>query len=757
MSEKTLIGQNLTRLDAYDKVIGKYIYGMDHNIPGALESVVLRSPFPHARILRIDTHKAEALEGVRAVITAKEISGLLMPGTIQDQPPLAVDVVRFWGEPVALIAADSREIAETGARLIEVEYESLPVVSDPEAAMQPDSPLVHPNWKSYNTVDELNRSGNISCHAQLKKGNVEEGFTKADFIIEEEFSTESVHQSHVEPRAATAKIEPDGVFTIYTNTQLPWHTRASVAYALGVPEEQVVIIPTGIGGGFGSKLYPQIEPLVAFLARKTGRAVHMFTPLEEELADSLPRHPIKFKFKTGVKSDGSFTAIQARAIIDNGAYAGSGPQIAGIEALLLAGLYRVLNIQIDAYSVYTNKMNFGAYRGPGGPQAVFALESHIDTIAGKMRIDPLEFRLQNILKEGDDAPNGQILQGMGLRETMEKATAAIEWDKPPRPNRGKGMAIGWWTTTLEKSTCMVELDMEGRVLVSVGTQEIGNGAVMGGVPQVVAETMGVGMEDVIMNVTSTDKGLWDWGSQGSRVLFNVGRAAQFACFELIERLKNLASFVLEVDPSELDVRENSVLLRSDPKVRISLSKIVKLDSEGDLKVVYESNPTPTPYDESRVKACLYPVFHYPSFHCHAAEVEVDPETGQVSILRYAAAHDIGRAVNPSLIKGQIQGGAAQGIGMSLMEEVRYKDGYRENTSWTDYKIPTINDVPDIEAIIVEHGISGGGPYDLKGLGESPTLEPPAALANAIARAAGVRIRSLPMTAERVLKTIRSKE
>jgi CO/xanthine dehydrogenase Mo-binding subunit len=756
MSENTLLGKPLPRLDARQKVTGAYEYGMDHRIDGALESVVLRSPHPHARITRIDTSRAEAFEGVRAVLTGRDFPGLFMPGTVDDQPLLATDRVRFFGEPVALVAAEDRETAEQGARLIEVDYKLLPVITDPETAMEPGAPLLHEHWETYRAEPSLVRYGNVCCHARLAVGDIEQGFAAADYVFEDEFSTESVHQSHVEPRVATALVGPDGRMAVFTNTQLPYWIRTNVAHVLGVPEEEVRIVATGIGGGFGSKLYPQIEPFVALLARKTGRPVRMVTSLEEELVAGLPRHPFKIWLKTGVNKDGTLVARQAKAILDTGAYAGSGPEIASVAILVLAGPYRTEHVSLDAYAVHTNKMNFGAYRGPGGPQSLFALESHLDAIAEKMGLDPLAFRLQNIVQDGDQAANGQMLQGVGLREAMEKAAAAIEWDRPAGPNRGKGLAIGWWTTTGQKSTSHVRLDSDGRVVVSVGTQEIGTGAIMGGVPQVVAETMGVGLEDVVINVTDTTEGLWDWGSQGSRTIFNVGRAAQFACFELIEKIKDLASRLLEVEPSELLLRNRSVMVKDSPEARVSLSDLAKLDIRGELQALYESVPDAALCMSDRMISCLYPAFHYPSFHCHAAEVEVDPGTGEVTVLRYAAAHDIGFAVNPTLIRGQIHGGVVQGIGMGLMEEIQYQDGYRTNVNWTDYKLPTISDVPDIEAIIVEHGIPGGGPYGLKGLGESPVIEPPAALANAIARAAGVRLFSLPMTPEKVLKAIRAK-
>jgi len=756
MSEQHIVGQSLPRLDARAKVTGEYAYGMDFTVPGMLHGKVLRSPYPHARILDIDTRKAEALPGVRAIITGQDLPGVMMPGVVWDQPPLARDRIRYTGEPVALIAAARPEVAEEAARLIAIKYELLPVITDVEEALQPGAILLHEDWASYKAEDGLVREGNMCCHASLRKGDIAQGFTEADFIFEDTFSTESVHQSHVEPRAAIGMVDSAGQVTIYSNTQLPYWIRTSVAEVMGLPESDVRIVPLGIGGGFGSKLYPQIEPFVALLARKAGRPVRIVTPIEEELSAGLPRHPCKIHLKTGVKKDGTIVAREASMILDTGAYAGSGPEIASVGILVLGGPYRTPHLRIDARAVHTNKTNFGAYRGPGGPQGVFALESHMDIIAGKLGLDPLEFRLRNILEEGDEACNGQILHGVGLRECLEKAAAAIEWDKPAGPNRGKGLTCGWWTTTGGLSSCRVKLDVGGKIVVTVGTQEIGTGAIMGGVPQVVAEMMSVQLDDVRLNVADTASGLWDFGSQGSRTLFNVGRAAQFACADLIRQIKDLAEKVLEISADDLELHDGFVAARNSPDERISLADLAKLDTKGSLHGRVESYPDPAAYDKSRLVSCLYPAFHYPSFHCHAAEVEVDPGTGEVTVLRYVAAHDVGFAVNPTLVEGQIHGGVAQGIGMALMEEIVYRDGRVLNNNWTDYKLPTIADVPDIQAIIIQRPVEGG-PFGAKGLGESPVIHPPGVLANAIARAAGVRIASLPITAEKVLHALKQKE
>ncbi len=748
----------MPRLDARAKVTGEYVYGMDFTVPGMLHGKVLRSPHPHARLVEIDIRKAEALPGVRAILTGQDVPDVMLPGVVRDQRPLARERVRYAGEPVALIAATRPEIAEEAARLIEVKYEPLPIVADAEAAMQPGAPLLHENWASYKAEAGLVREGNICCHSTLRKGDVTRGFAEADSIFENRFATESVHQAHVEPRVAIGVVDAAGRVTVYSNTQLPYWIRTNVAHVMGVSESDVRIVPTGIGGGFGSKLYPQLEPLVALLAHKAGRPVRIVTPLEEELMAGLPRHPCMLYLKTGVKKDSTIIVHEARMILDTGAYAGSGPELASVGCLVLAGPYRIPHIQIDAYAVHTNKTNFGAYRGPSGPQANFALESHMDIVAEKLGLDPLDFRLRNIVEEGDEAANGQILRGVGMRECLEKAAAAIEWHKPAGPSRGKGLACGWWTTTGGSSGCLAKLDVDGKVVVTVGTQEIGTGAIMAGVPQIVAEEMGVDLDDVHIVVADTASGPWDFGSQGSRTLFNVGRAAQFACADLTRQITELAGDMLEVSAGDLELRDGAVVVKGVPDRRISLADVAQksVDSKGGLHARGVSYPEPATYDKTRMLSCLYPAFHYPSFHCHAAEVEVDAGTGEVTVVRYAAAHDVGYAVNPILVEGQIHGGVVQGIGMALMEEIVYQDGHVLNNNWTDYKLPTLADAPDVQAIIVQHP-GEGGPFGAKGIGESPVIEPPGALANAVYHASGARLTSLPLTGEKILWALRQNE
>jgi CO/xanthine dehydrogenase Mo-binding subunit len=754
MNDDTLIGQRMVRQDTPDKAAGRYPYGMDFEIEGELHGAILRSPHAHARIRSLDASRARSLDGVEAVITAQDLpAGMLMPGMVWDQPLLASDRVRYHGEPIAAVAARTPALAAEALRLIAVEFEPLPPILDPERAMDSGAPLVHEAWMNYKAEDGLVREGNVCCHATLRTGDVERGFAACDRVVEGTYTTESVHQAHVEPRVATASVIPGQPPTVYSNTQLPYWIRTNVAHVLGVPEEEVRIVPTGIGGAFGSKLYPQIEPLTALLSRQAGRPVRLVVPLSDELTAGLPRHPTKTWMKIGAMRDGTLVALQARMIMDAGAYAGSTPEIASVAVLCLGGPYRTPNVDVDVFGVLTNKTNFGAYRGPGGPQSVFALESHLDEVARAIGMDPLDLRLHNILREGDVAPNGQVAEAVGLREAVERAAQAIDWRAPSRPHCGKGLSLGWWTTTLQLSMAEAVLDGSGKIFVRVGTQEIGSGAIMGGVRQVAAQTLGVDPDQVVIEVQDTLSGLWDWGSQGSRTLSNVGRAAQFACRGLRQEILSLAEKLLEIDRERLELGEGHVFSKDSPQDRIPLEDLASRAPAGGLRSRTESNPDPTPYDPSRLTSCFYPAFHHPSFHCHAAEVEVDPGTGIVRVRHYAAAHDIGRAINPTLIEGQIEGGVMQGIGMGLMEEVLYDEqGLRTNTNWTDYKVPTMADLPEIQAIIVEQR-STLGPYGSKGLGESPVLHPPAALANAIAAATGVRFRALPITAEKIAMTL----
>jgi CO/xanthine dehydrogenase Mo-binding subunit len=508
-----------------------------------------------------------------------------------------------------------------------------------------------------------------------------------------------------------------------------------------------VIVP-GVGGGFGGKLRVGVEHFAALLAKKSGRPVKIMTTGEEELTAAYPRQGTSIELKTGVTRDGRLTARQGRIYFDTGAFAGSGPGVASVATMVLAGPYRTPNLFLEGYAVYTNKTNCGSYRAPSGPQANFAVESQMDIIADALGIDPLELRLRNIVREGDEGPTGQVLTAVGLEECLLRAADAIGWkDRRPAPGRGKGIACGWWTTTGGSSGVYVKINPDGTVALNTGAVEIGTGALTGAA-QVLAEELGVELTDINVVSADTFSTPFDFGAQGSRTAFAVGNACRAAAADLRRVLFAQAATLLGASEDALALRDKHVV---GPEGRVSLADLARQSQlAGGGMIAHGTFIAPgTAYDTKRVEGHAYPAFHSPSFHAHAVDLSVDEETGEVTIHKYVVAQDVGFALNPTYIEGQIEGGVAQGLGQTLSEEIVYREGRVLNANLTDYKMPTALDVPRVESIIVEHpGLIG--PYGAKGVGEPPNVEPPATVANAIAAAIGVRITSLPITAEKIV-------
>jgi CO/xanthine dehydrogenase Mo-binding subunit len=758
MSKQTVVGKSLPRLDALAKVTGEAIYAVDFALPGMLYAKLFRSTEPHARIRRLDTIQACSLPGVRAIITARDVPHVHFGGSVRDQTVFATDKVRYLGQPVAAVAADSLEIAEEAAELIEVEYEPLAAVYDPEMATRPDAPLIHEAWLSYETYPNMLREGNVCSRSYIRKGDVDSAFAQADFIFEDRFETQIQHQGYTEPRAAVAQVDAGGHVTVWSNTQLPFAVQTALAEMLELPEDKVRVVATFSGGGFGGKLRPGMEPYAALLARATGRPVRVATTVVEELIDAYPRQPTVIYLKSGVMRDGTILAREGRIIFDTGAFAGSGPAVASVATLVLAGPYRIPNLRLEGSAVYTNKANFGSFRAPSGPQGCFAVESHMDIIARKMGVDPLELRLKNIVEEGDAGPTGQVLTDVSIREVLEQAAEAINWGEPTGPHRGKGLACSWWTVTGGPSEVDIKLEADGTLVLTTGAAEIGTGAVTSGAAQILAEEMGVDLADVRVMTVDTDSTPYDFGAQGSRTTFSVGNAARVAADKMRAQLFELAWEELDITPDRLELRDKAVVVKGEPARRISLARLAQISlQQGEVIAAHGSFTAPkTTFDDAKVVSHFYPTFNSPSFHAHAAEVEVDPGTGQITVHRYVAAQDVGFAINPRFVEGQIEGGVVQGLGQALTEEIVVRDGRVLNPNLTDYKMPTIMDVPPIEAILVQHP-SEIGPYGAKGVGEPPAIEPPATIANAVDAAVGVRIQSLPITAEKVLKALKSQQ
>jgi CO/xanthine dehydrogenase Mo-binding subunit len=752
-----VVGHSLPRMDGPGKVTGSAVYAADFALPGMLFGKVLRSREPHARVVRIDAGRAATLPGVRAVLTAADVPDVRYGGSVKDETVFARERVRFAGQPLAAVAASTLDAAEAAMAAIAVELEPLPPLLDVAAALAPGAPLVHEDWESYAALPILHRDGNVCNRARIVVGDVERGFEEADRVFTHRFTTASVHQGYTEPRAAVAQWDSSGVVTVWCNTQLPFEIQTTLAEILGVPTSRVRVIVPGIGGGFGGKLRVGVEHFAVLLARASGRAVKVMTTSEEELTAAYARQPAIVELKTGVTRDGRITAREGRLWFDTGAFAGSGPGVASVATLMLAGPYRIPNLLLEGRAVYTNKTNFGSFRAPSGPQANFAVESQMDIMADALGIDPLDFRLKNIVREGEEGPTGQVLTAVGLEECLLKAAAAIGWrERRPAPGRGKGLAIGWWTTTGGSSGVYIKINPDGTVALNTGAAEIGTAALTGAA-QVLAEDLGIELADV--NVVSADtlSTPFDFGAQGSRTAFAVGNACRAAVADLKRQLFTLGATYLGVEESALELRGGAVHAPSEDK-RATLAELARLSqaSGGGLIAHGTFVAPPTAYDAKRVEGHVYPAFHSPSFHAHAAEVSVDADTGEVTVHRYVVAQDVGFAMNPKYIEGQIEGGVAQGLGQALSEEIVYENGRVLNPNLTDYKMPTTLDLPRIESILVQHP-SLVGPYGAKGVGEPPNIEPPAAIANAVASATGLRITSLPITAEKIALAARPGE
>jgi len=743
-----VVGHSLPRLDAPGKVTGSAVYAADFALPGMLYGKVFRSREPHARLVRLDTSRAAAIAGVRAVIAAADVPDVRYGAAVKDEPVFAPDIVRYVGQPVAAVAAVTLEAAEAALAAIEAVYEPLAPVLDLAAALAPGAPLVHEGWQAYTAIPILQRDGNVCNRARIVVGDVERGWAEADRVFEHRFTTAMVHQGYTEPRAAVAAWDSSGQVTVWSNTQLPFDVQATLADILAIAPSKIRVIVPGVGGGFGGKLRVGVEHFAALLARKAGRPVKVMTTSEEELTAAYPRQGTVIELKTGVTRDGRLTARQGRIYFDTGAFAGSGPGVASVATLVLAGPYRTPNLHLEGYAVYTNKTNCGSYRAPSGPQANFAVESQMDIIADALGIDPLELRLRNIVREGDEGPTGQVLSAVGLEECLRRAAEAIGWrDRRPGPGRGKGLAIGWWTTTGGSSGVYVKINPDGTVALNTGAVEIGTAALTGAA-QVLAEALGVDLTDITVVSGDTFATPFDFGAQGSRTAFAVGNACRAAAAELQRKLFAQAAAQLGAAEETLELRDKHVV---GPNGRISLAELARQSQlAGGGMIAHGTFIAPgTAYDTKRVEGHVYPAFHSPSFHAHAVDLSVDGETGEVTIHKYVVAQDVGFALNPTYVEGQIEGGVAQGLGQTLSEEIVYRDGRVLNANLTDYKMPTTLDVPRVESILVEHP-GRVGPFGAKGVGEPPNVEPPAAVANAIAAAVGTRITSLPITAEKIV-------
>jgi carbon-monoxide dehydrogenase large subunit len=761
MAELKVVGHPVTRVDAKEKVTGETVYGYDLAFPNMLHGKVLFSPKPHAKIKRIDTQMARKYPGVVAVITGKDT-----PWThgeaIKDKPFLAQGKVRCVGEPVAAVAAVDEDTAQAAVKLIEVDYEDLPAYFSPEEACKPGAVPIHEDFTSYRKSNFVVGSPlpNVCEHFKLRTGDVERGFQQAEMILEERYTIPVIQHAAMEPHSAHAQVDPEsGRVTIWVANDAPFRALTEISDALELPKEKIRLINPPQGGGFGSKGGLKVEAISIALAFHTGgRPVRVKFNREETFISTLTRHEAVVYIKSGVMKNGILMARQMTLYWGAGAYAEKSPTVCIRGSLPAPGPYRIPHVKVDGYAVYTNKPVAGAFRGYGIPQGAWACEQHMDELALRLGMDPLELRLKNVYVDGDVSYWGEKLHSVGLKETLLKAAEAIEWNKPRPRGIGRGLAcISKPTRSPTTSAAAVLINSKGEVKVLAGTVEIGQGCSTI-LSQMAAEELKVPIEKVQMAPLDTDVIPVDASTTSSRSTYHMGNAVRLAAIHAREQLSEMASPMLEAEKQDLFFSDGKVQLKDQPQMALSIGEVVrrKLGTNGVLK----GNASYTYEIGKELDLETGHSDHASAFYMYAtqaAEVTVDEETGRVRLLRMAAAHDVGKAINPLNCVAQIEGGLAMGIGAALHEQlVIDESGKVRNPSFLDYHLLTSLDLPKLIPIIVECA-EPEGPYGAKGLGE-PVLAPtPAAIGNAVADALGTRIYDLPLIPERVYWAIQQRK
>ncbi|MGE0687445.1 MAG: xanthine dehydrogenase family protein molybdopterin-binding subunit [Dehalococcoidia bacterium] len=744
------IGRPTPKVESVDKVTGRARYTADIVLEGALWGRVMHSPYAHARIVSIDTSAARALPGVVAVITGDDVGDGYYGGLLKDVPPLARGVVRFSGERVAAVAAEDEETALRALDLIEVEYEELPAVFEPDEALAPGAPVLHPAFNSYPGVTTervgpmmpilpLETPSNAYNRSRVDRGDLEAGFAAADLIVENTYRTQRQHQGYLEPQNCLIDIDDEGLVHIWAGSKAPYGTRNNLAAAIGVPVERLVFHPATIGGDFGGKGSPFNLPLCYFLAKAAGRPVRIVAEYLEEFLAGNPRHATEVTLRTGVMRDGTLVAHHVNFVVNAGAYAGFKPagRIFGPDQS--AGPYRIPNTRIESAHVYTNTVPGGYLRGPGEGQGMFALESHLDEIALRLGIDPVELRLKNLAGDMEENAMGHAFAGTGARDALVAVADAAGYRAPKAPNIGRGVALGERPAGGGTGNAAITLRPDGGVILGTPVYDQGVGVYTFEM-QIIAEEMQVAFDDIELEVWDSGRVAFDSGIAGSWATKLGTGATHAAVVSLREALKQHAVDKLGWPEDATSVRGGEVW-RSDLEERMTWQELLEQTGES---VTGEGRFQGTQFEN-----------HVTGFAAQVAEVEVDPETGHVRLLKFTSAHDVARVLNPLAHQGQINGGIVQGIGYALMEDLTVEDGRVTSLTFGDYKLPTIRDLPELKTLLVE-AEQGVGPYNVKAIGEVPMSPVAAAIANAIADASGARVRELPLTAERVYRELQSK-
>jgi CO/xanthine dehydrogenase Mo-binding subunit len=721
-----------------------------------LHAKILRSPHAHARIKSIDTSRAEALPGVHAVITSAdlpEVSGRvadLAEGSIHNMGFLSRNIMArekalYKGHAVAAVAAASLHVAQEALALIDVDYEVLSPVMNAQEAMKEGAPLLHERLASLTDPaaraggllddDDPSEGSNIANHFEFHLGDVGNGFAEADVIVEHETSTSPVHQGYIEPHTGTAMWQTDGNLTIWSSTQGHFAVREMTGWVLGIPTSKIKVIPMEVGGGFGAKSIIYVEPVATVLARKTGRPVRVTMTRTEVFESSGPTSASHIKVKLGATKEGRITAAEAQLIYEAGAFPGS-PVVPGCVCMMSA--YDIPNARLEGYDVVVNGPKSAAYRAPGSPVSAFAMETAVDQLCEKLGMDPLDFRLLNSSKEGTRQATGPVFPHIGFVETLQAAKAHPHYSAPLEgPNRGRGVASGYWRNNTGPASAMVIVNSDGTVSLVEGSVDLSGTRTT--LAQQLAEVLGIQVEDVKPSVADTDSIGFTSNSGGSSATFKTGWAVYQAGEDVKRQMIQRAAKVWEIPEEDVEYRDGVLRHKSDPELRLTFKQVAARQNGTGGPITGRAGVNP-----GGVGAALA---------THIVDVEVDPETGKVTILRYTALQDVGKAVHPDIVAGQIQGGVTQGIGWALNEEYFLNEqGGMMNGTFLDYRMPTTLDLPMIDTVIVEVA-NPGHPYGVRGVGEVPIVPPMAAISNAIHKAVGVRMNRLPMSPGRVLDAL----
>ncbi|MBI3062577.1 MAG: xanthine dehydrogenase family protein molybdopterin-binding subunit [Deltaproteobacteria bacterium] len=765
--EEGLIGKSVRRLDYETKVTGRAQYLADMSVPGMCHGKILRSPYPHARIIKIDASQALKVPGVVAVLTRDDIlhdQGIepFYGPVFKDQTIVAVETVRHVGDPVAAVAALSVDAAEEALKLIRVDYQELPAVLSVEDSLKPGATLVHESVKlpasGFADLAELKpvEGTNVCTHFRLTRGDIDKGFAEADHIFEDTFTLPATQHSFLETHACIASVEPGGRITVWATTQNPFVVRTQLANIFKVPVSRVRVIVPYLGGGYGGKVYPKVEPITVALAQKAGRPVRVVLT-REEVFYTITKHAAVIRMKTGVRRDGTLVARECEIHLDTGAYAEIGPRVAKKSGYTAAGPYKIPNLKIDSYSVYTNKPPAGAFRGFGVSQSAWAVESQMDIIAAALKRDPLELRKQNGYDEGDKFVTEETLRAVGLKECLDQVARSIGWETKVQRSqslkgqgkeetnikRGKGLACMIKATITPSISCaVVKLNEDGSLSIYAGTVEMGQGSETV-LAQIAGTELGIPLQTIQVLGVDTDVVPYDLTTSSSRSTFHMGKAVQLAARDIMRQLKQIVVKEYGVPEDTVTFAGGKIRL---PEARLDYAEVMfkrfgmqggTLVGEGQVKTSVKNE-----FGEKSTSAFWF-------LAAGAAEVEVDVDTGKFKLVKYAAAVDVGKALNPLGCRQQLAGAAITGIGQAMFEEIAYDNGQLINPNLVDYVLPSLGDMPAVIDPICVEVPDRNGPFGAKGIGESALIPVAPAIANAVFDAVGVRIRDLPIKAEKI--------